>query len=358
MSVTWDEYIQVPDARRQFNQCRRVCREAFARQRTNIERVFDHTRAKTVACLGAGILNDIPYARMIKAGAEIHLVDWVPGTLQAGIEMSIVQKESGAQPSCIYCESGVSCPQEYCRRYRQAASSDATVCDRYDPIAGSPPRCGAFEPGSRPSIHCADVTGGYASTFGRQILNRLRGARSWKQAFERAADLAGSIKRHPSELTIPAGGIELVTSSMVVSQFDHEPYEYFSRRAADLLGPPSARDEKRLRPVMQALRATLLACQVDWHCRLIRRLLAPRGVCYLSFELFHAVPAGERWFLVAGVSKVLEIIGRHFLFNFDIIPEHESVTRFHAGAEPSLAFSFVLEAKDFQGHSPAVERST
>jgi hypothetical protein len=133
---------------------------------------------------------------------------------------------------------------------------------------------------------------------------------------------------------------------MVISQFDHEPYEYFAHRAADKLGLPTAKEEKQLLPVMNSLRSTLLVNQVVQHCEEIRRILAPGGYCYMSFEMFHVVPAGEQWFLVEGIPKALDIVGRYFLFDFDIIPRHQPMTRFETEDSPSLVLSFMLSSRN------------
>ena len=136
---------------------------------------------------------------------------------------------------------------------------------------------------------------------------------------------------------------------MVMSQFDQEPDDYFAHQAADLLGPPTAKEEKQLLPVMKALHEVLLRRQVEQHCEEIRRILAPDGYCYMSFEMFHVVPAAAQWFLVEGMAKALEIVGRHFLFDFDLIPHHQPMTRFQTGDTPSLVFSFMLAGSQSGG---------
>ena len=150
------------------------------------------------------------------------------------------------------------------------------------------------------------------------------------------------MKKHLAQISVADASVELVTSPMVISQFDHEPYTYFSHRAADSLGQPSQRE---LAPAMERLRSQLFSVQVERHCQGIVRMLAPGGVCYMSFELFHVVPRGVQWFLVQGVAKVLEVVRRYFLFRWDIIGEDQTLTRFQAEGEPSLVCSLVLEPK-------------
>ncbi len=76
MLVGWDEYLKVSNACDTFHECCRRCRPAFERHRTNIQCAVEVTRPKTVACLGAGAFNDIPYEFMVRLGASIHLVNW------------------------------------------------------------------------------------------------------------------------------------------------------------------------------------------------------------------------------------------------------------------------------------------
>ena len=91
---------------------------------------------RSVACLGAGVLSDIPYRRLIECGGAVHLVDWLPGVCQSGIKHSIIE------------------------------------------IGDDNPACAAFTHGECPTIHHEDVTGDYASHFSRRLLAELRGVGS------------------------------------------------------------------------------------------------------------------------------------------------------------------------------------
>ena len=64
----------------------------------------------------------------------------------------------------------------------------------------------------------------------------------------------------------------------------------------------------------------------------------------MSFELFHAIPGRAQWFMVQGVATAMEMVSRHFAFNFDIIAEPQLISRFQAGDEPSMVLSMVLQA--------------
>ncbi|MCH8210685.1 MAG: hypothetical protein IIB99_04870 [Planctomycetes bacterium] len=346
MTVTWKDYLSAHKGDAEtYRECCLRFREAFEQQRANITRVFEARSPKVVACLGAGVLNDIPYDLFVRSGAKVHLVDWMPSSIEAGIGLSIIDVDENGCPRCVYCDPSVECPEAYCRHYRRQKSSDTAVCDEYKQAPSDPPRCAAFARGDEPDVRYEDVTGGYASEFGHRVPQTLRGVRTWKQAFVEISDLAQRVKSHRTPLSIDDDSVDLVTSSMVVSQLDEEPYDYFSYRAGELLGRPKQREESRLLPSMEALRSILLANQVERHCEEIKRILAPDGVCYMSFEMFHFNPEAGQWFVVAGMSKALAIIGRWFNFNFDIIAPNETLATFDRGKAPSLVGSFVLEPK-------------
>lgn len=346
MSTGWDAYLAAPNAAELYAACRQNCRSAFERQKENIWRVFTATAPRAVACLGAGVLNDIPYRSFLAAGATVHLVDWMPGSVDAGLKLSIIERGEDGLPRCAYCTPAVDYPERYCRCFQHPAKPLAEgVCARFSPGQGEPLHCAAFERGELPAVHYDDVTAGYASDFGRAVSVDLGRVRSWKQAFARARTLAGRARRHHRTLSIPNDAVQLVTSSMVVSQFEHEPYGYFARQAAAQLGPPSDADEAQLRATMESFRTLLLDDQIERHCEEIDRILAPGGRCYLSTEIFHLLPDERRWIGVEGVPKALETLRRRFSFNFDIIPETELFARFEFRGGVSLVGAFVLESK-------------
>lgn len=348
MPIGWDDYLKVSNTSGKYFECRQRCRTRFEQFRKNIQCAVEATKPQVIACLGAGVLNDIPLESMVQSGATVHLVDWIPGSIDVGIDLSIIHTNENSKPCCIYCSPAIDCPDSYCSSYKQA-SPTSTVCRSFVPVSEPQLRCGSFVRGEQPSVHYEDITSGFATTFGQEILSELDGIRTWKQAFTRAESLANRMSHHKTCTPIADSSVDLVTSSMVMSQFDHEPYGYFAHRAADLLGPPSASEEKRLLPIMNSLRRMLLVNQVTPHCEEITRMLAPDGYCYMSFEIFHEELASRQWFIVDGMPRALEIIGDYFLFNFDILPHHEPMTRFQTDNTPSLVFSFMLSAKQAGG---------
>lgn len=345
MVTTWENYLTRSDAARAHCDCHLRCGRAFENQRDCIRRIFETTRPKVVACLGAGVLNDLPYRAFVESGATIHLVDWLPGVVESGVAHSIIRHTGSDPPQCVYCLCPEADVRAYCRNYRKSRTSAQGVCKRFVPDTREPLTCLAFQKGDLPFIYRQDVTGGYASAFGRGVCGEVRTVTSWRQAFRRAGALANRVKRQRTTMDIPDASVDLVTSSMVVSQFEHEPYEYFSKQAAAVLGPPSPGEKNRLRPAMEALRSTLLANQIERHLDEIERILAPGGHCFMAFEMFHVEEGTGRWFLVREMHGALAAIARRFDFNFDILPHSDSVALFETPGGRSVVQRFVLEPR-------------
>lgn len=321
MVVSFSEYRAPSRAGELFGECHTRCGSAFATQRAAIETLAETLKPRVVACLGAGILNDIPYQTLIEGGATVHLVDWVSGAPDFGVAHSIIETAESGHARCLYCQLAEADPHSFCLSYQPGAQADAETCDAYRPSPEPPLHCLAFRRGERPFIHDRDVTGGYATAFGDGVPGALRDVTSWRQAFRRALTLAGKIKSQGAPLDIPDGSADLVVSSMVISQFEHEPYDYFARQAADLLGEPSPEVERRLHPAMEALRTTLLTKQVEGHCAEIDRILAPNGRCFVAFEMFYRGSGEAHWRLLDAMRDVLGVLGRYFVFDFEACPD-------------------------------------
>jgi len=345
MAVAWDRYLNGPIPQERFAECRRRCFAAFAEQRENILRVFEATAPRSIACLGAGSLNDIPYQEFVRRGAELHLVDWLPDATLNGIDLSIVDRTDAGEPRCLYCDPSVA-GRDYCEHFRRAEGSDVPVCELYVEPADGSRRCREFAKGARPILHQADVTGGYADAFGRQVSVELRGVRDWKDGLTRGIALARRVEGRRAAPAIPDQSIDLVTSSMLLTQFENEPFQYLSTCVAALVGRPTPREEAALQALVEEFRDLLLNRQMEGHFQEIRRLLAPGGRCYLSFELFRRLEETNRWFVVAGMPRALEIAGRYFQIRFDLLPDEMRLSRFSTDEVPSLACSLVLEAAD------------
>ena len=95
MTITWDEYLTVPNAESKYSECAAVCRSTFAQQRQNIARLVESRRPKSVVCLGAGVLNDIPYPELVRIGAKVHLVDWFRNRGEPSLVASLLLHPKG-----------------------------------------------------------------------------------------------------------------------------------------------------------------------------------------------------------------------------------------------------------------------
>jgi len=342
MSMPWRDYLSSADAETKYRNRLKRTRRNFAEQRDVMTRAVAALKPRTVACLGAGALNDIPYPFLVRSGADIHLVDWVPGSVEAGLCQSIITRGDDGDPACTYCSLESSDARAYCRHYAAPDSPRQGVCRNFKPGDGDPPTCAAYALGERPAVHYEDATAGYAAGFGAGVDAALDGVTSWRQAFAGANALAKRVRRHRTSLSIADHGIDLVTSSMLVSQFEHQPYDYFANRAAQRLGAPDRREEDRLRPAMERLRSTLLRDQIERHCEEIRRLLAPGGHCLMSFEMFHFDATTSRWFVVRQMLEALDLLSRYFDFDMDGLDPASLVTRYRNGDSASLVHTYLL----------------
>jgi hypothetical protein len=220
-------------------------RRAFAEQRENIARVAAALHPSTVVCFGAGMLNDIPLEAFLRWGAEVHLVDWMEGVLEFGLAAAIVTN-TRTGPDCVFCTLDEAQASAYCGSFSEKQPG-AGVCTAYDPTRNTTPGCDSYERGSQPHLHTQDVTGGFARAFGDGAQGILAGVDSWRQAFRRGQALSRKAKESVEPLDLADGSIDFITASMLISQFEAEPYRYFSKLAVDTLGTPSAADEKRLK---------------------------------------------------------------------------------------------------------------
>lgn len=345
MPTAWDEYLQPPEAAQDLARCYRDCRGAFEAQRRIIQRIFVATAPKTIVCMGAGLLNDIPFRSFVRSGATLHLVDWVPGIIDTGIARSAIDSGPGGLPDCVFCALDGSRAREYCRGFKSSGEDGAHVCDSFEPLAGNNKMCAAYARGEEPSTYDDDATGDTAAAFARAIPSELDAAKSWREAFSRALTLARRVKRHHLSLGIPDNVADLAISSMLISQFSFEPYEFFSKCAADRLGPPHDKEERRLHGRMEELRSILFTSAVEHHAQEVARLLGPEGRWFVSFELFHRRPDGQGWFLVEDMHKVLAMLARRFDFDFDPFSDGDFSFTYGGEERKSVVVCFLAKAK-------------
>jgi hypothetical protein len=104
--ISWEDYIGAPETRDQSRRCRELCGSAFEPLRDKLVRVIESFAPRSVACLGAGVLNDIPLRDLIRADVDLHLVDWIPGVIETGIKQSIIERDATGRPECAFCPLG------------------------------------------------------------------------------------------------------------------------------------------------------------------------------------------------------------------------------------------------------------
>ena len=344
MATSWEDYLSVPEAGKVFRDRFEKNEQAFGRQREILGDAIATLRPKQIVCLGAGTLSDIPFDKILEIGAGLHLIDWLPESIDIGLAARIIREGKDGDLACLFCALGEDRAREHCQSYAKSDARRPGLCDNYLPEKGAPRYCRSYRRGSRPEVSGQDVTAGYAEAFAKGVLGALDGVTSWRQALKRAAALAERAEGRLAGLDIADRSADLVISSLVISQFEHEPYAYFSRQTAARLGPPAEAENKRLRPAMERLRNTLMKRQLTHHCDEIARILTPGGHCIMSFELFHFDTGTDAWFLVEQMHRGMALIAERLRFNFDILPAGDKVTRLDGFSGQSMIYNFALDA--------------
>ncbi len=130
---------------------------------------------------------------------------------------------------------------------------------------------------------------------------------------------------------------------MVISQFEHEPYGYFSKLLAQQFGPRLVKEEKKLTPWMERLRSELFRVQAEGHIKEMYRLVnKDHGKVYFSVELFHARPDSDEFFLVQEIPQAMNILRQYFAFDFKSLPYDHTLHKIVVNDRPSIVQSYVL----------------
>jgi hypothetical protein len=353
MPTSWENYISSASNRAALQGYRAQSGAAFRPLRRILANVAKRCEPTSVACLGAGVLNDIPFDELVLSGAAIHLVDWVPGVVDTGIGQSVLidrgidadDNDDAADDACVFCALGASRAARWCGRFDGARPDSPGICGSFAPFDDDARGCRSYERSDLPNVHYQDVTGGYATAFGHAALEASEASNSWKQALGIATAAAKRVRTSREKIDIADGSIDLVTSSMLLSQFEHEPYNYFSRQVAARLGPPSARDERRLQRTLTKLKDDLLFNQIDAHCEEVARILAPDGRFFVAFELFHYDPENKSWFMVPEMHAALGRLAHHFEFDYEALSPEESVVTFDLDGSSSVVQNFLMSHK-------------
>ncbi|WP_455221197.1 hypothetical protein [Kaarinaea lacus] len=314
-SYFWNTYIirDMEQSVSRANFC--ACEQAFAEHKQNIANLVHLLAPESIAILGAGYLNDIPFDDLVEEGRNIYLVDWLDSAPRIGVSRALLSEVEEDHYNCLFCK--VSAGSAFCKNFTGEFIGDG-VCTAFEPVEQPFLTCKQYEPASEPRYVKADITGGVARSFASKIEKQIKSCKTAKDAFIKA--IACADRYHYSPIPVEDNAMDLVTSSMVLSQFDYEPYTYF----ATLLEQRFAREqlekhESKLLPLMEKLRSRLFALQVEIHTREMHRIVKKDGKArvYLSAELFRSYPDSDKYFLVQDMAVALETLDKYFFFSFD-----------------------------------------
>lgn len=338
----WTDYLGAPLKAENLERSRETYQGPFQVQRELMERVVRQMRPARIACLGAGFLNDIPLAAFIQEAEELYLIDWIPGISRAGFSSSLIS-EDHERIACLLCDERCP-PDRYCDAFRPPIRDPERVCSNFKPEAGMAHRCVHYVPGSQPRFMEADITSGRASAFARHCSEVVQKGKTIKQVFQRALSEGKRCAGIEEEMKIPDDSIDLVTVSMVVSQFDNEPYAYFSRLLAEKFGVEQVlENEEKLRPLLEQLRSLLFRIQAEGLVREMHRIVnKDHGRIFFSVEFFRSLGEKGPFFLVHEIPRALEMIGDYFHFDFEPIPIQETLTTFSQNEGTSVIQCYVL----------------
>lgn len=343
-NLDWSDYIRAGTSTANAVEAYRRCEASFADQRGLMAKLIREREPNRVGCLGSGFLIDIPIETLFECDRETYLVDWIPNVSEEGLRSRIIEERSGAA-ACVFCKRAE--PTRYCTGYVDGGDAERSVCAAFIPISDPNLRCESYVAGEQPQFLTHDITTGVAQEFARRAVKAILKSKTPEDAFRRSIAACRACGQTDERISIETGSLDFVTSSMVASQFDSEPYAYFTillvrKFGRDLL---LAREE-RLTAMMKRLRHELFRIQMEAHAREIHRLLdKSNGVAYFSVELFRSIPEDENYFLVHEIPTALEILGDYFLFDFDSIPAESALRSTQMDESASIVQCYVLKPK-------------
>jgi hypothetical protein len=342
-SSFWDSYLSssVSDVLLKDRYCR--WEKSFSDHKEIISKLIGSLNPASIAILGSGFLNDVPLADLIDENRKVYLVDWIKDISEMGVNGSIIEKK-GNRYSCLFCLNGAG--KKYCKNYVDVVSEDE-VCVGFESDEKTFCVCKNYDPATEPSFLKADITGGVSRSFAEKIEKNIISCKTPKAAFLKAIAFVDRYKYKP--IPIPNNSIDLVTSSMVLSQFDVEPYTYFSRLLEKRFGREELKKhESKLMPLMEKLRTKLFCVQVECHIKEMHRIAKKNesSRAYLSAELFRSYSDRDHYFPVQDMPKAIEVIGKYFHFNFGDLLGEKVLRKSNSGDGVSINQSFVLIPKE------------
>ncbi|MCH8313010.1 MAG: hypothetical protein IID17_08505 [Nitrospinae bacterium] len=345
--LNWGEYLTHP-GEAALSKCRENCSNSFINQRNRIRDLYSALSPKNVVCIGSGYLNDIPIEDFVKAGSTIYLVDWVKDLSQLAYCKDVITECKGRY-QCFICQTKYD-PRQYCTNYQELDVSPKEhkqdVCSSFIKSNISPSLCENFEFGTNPVFIDMDATQGRADVFARRVSEMISRAKTPKAVFKNALREVGRLKQYSTCFPIDGQSVDFVTSSMVVSQFEFEPYGFMAKKMAQKFGTNEInRMEKILTPYMEKLRSILFPLLVEGHFEEMHRILQTDGRVYFSIETFHRPKDYDRWFWCKNLDRIMEIISKYFWFDFETLPELGNPDRMDILEGKSIVSSYVLVPK-------------
>jgi hypothetical protein len=342
-STFWTNYLSRSSNNKNLELRLCLCEKAFADHKENVSQMIRNLSPSSIAILGAGFLNDIPLDDLIEDNRKVLLVDWIENVAKIGVSRSIICRSTLDRPSCLFCVKGTG--HEYCKNYTDELLAE-NVCTNYEAVKTPFETCINYAPAKEPNFIKADITGGVGRSFAKKIEKALPSCKTAKAAFLKAISLTEKTQYKP--IPVEDSSIDLVTSSMVISQFDIEPYTYFSTQLEKKFGRNDLiKHEAKLLPLMEELRTKLFTLQVGGHVKEMHRIVKKdnKARIYLSAELFRSFPDRKHFFLVKDMPKAMELIGHYFFYEFGDLIDGEILRKTEIGEGVSINQSYTLVAK-------------
>ena len=339
--ITWTQYLDTKVSRESYAISQQQCGRALSYQRNIIGKLVRSLEPKTIACMGSGFLNDLPIRILFSQDTQVTLVDWIEGISQEGVSHQIISK-SNDEYHCLFCDKNIG--NAYCKNFTNELLTEG-VCTAFVPVDGPSITCQNYEPNAEPKFLQCDITAGYGNHFANAMQKKINSCKTPKEVFTRAIKLCSQLETRRNPIPVEDNSIDLVTSSMVLSQFDYEPYNYFAQILEQCYGRDQIlAHEKVLRPLMEELRTKLFVEQARRHTQELYRLAKKDGTArvYLSVELFRSDNDDSLYFLVQDISKALDIINEYFLFDLEAISRNDILHHVDIDNGTSVIQNYVL----------------
>lgn len=338
----WDDYVASDLSPALLARCSAQTGPALRSQRERIASLLESVRPRRVAVMGSGYLNDVPLDELLGVAEQLYLIDWVPKLSEEGTRAHIVSAVTGEEGNrCLACSQGHDAGL-FCEAFVEPTIDGR--CKNFVLHETSENGCSSYAPGIEPTFIVADVTAGRATRFARSVDSVLRRANSPIDALRKATTEAKRFASTIEPIEIDDHSIDFVTSSMVASQFDVEPWSFFRTALEARFGRQAMETaEERLIPAAEKLGTLLFESLVDGHLSEIHRLLRPGGRAYVSVEMFRSANGRESFFPV--VSRLIDLASPYFTFDFEGVKLDQTFEEIEIGGGLSVVASFLLRPR-------------